>query len=61
MLKSDNKEAYCSNKFKKFCKKCSIVRQKSTPYTPKKNGITKRLNISLMEKVRSMLNGTRLA
>ena len=30
-------------------------------YTPQKNGVEKRMNMTLMEKARSMLSGTGLA
>jgi hypothetical protein len=43
-----------------FCKKCGIARQKTTPYTPQQNGVAERMNITLMEKARSMLSGVRL-
>jgi hypothetical protein len=46
---------------KQFCKKCSIARQNTTPYTPKHNGFVERMNKTLMEKVRSLLSGAGLA
>jgi hypothetical protein len=33
---------------------------KTTPYTPHKNGVAERMNETLMEKERSMLNGVGL-
>ena len=44
----------------KFCKKCGIARQKTTPYTPHQNGVVERMNKTLMEKSRSMLNDVKL-
>jgi hypothetical protein len=32
--RTDNDEEFCINEFEEFCKKCGIVRQKTTPYTP---------------------------
>jgi hypothetical protein len=40
--------------------KCGIARQKTTPYTPQQNGVAKRMNMTLMEKARSMLRSVRL-
>ena len=37
-----------------------IAQQKTTPYTPQKNGVAERMNRTLMEKERSMLSGTGL-
>jgi hypothetical protein len=34
VLRTDNGREFCGNEFEKFCKKCGIARQKTTPYTP---------------------------
>jgi hypothetical protein len=60
-LRTDNGGEFCGNEFEEFCKKCGIARQKTTPYTPQQNGVAKRMNKTLMEKARSMLNGAKLA
>ena len=39
-----------------FCKKCGIVWKKTSPYTPQQNGFSERMNTTLMENARSMLN-----
>ena len=57
MLRTDNGGEFCKKKFEEFCKKCGIARQKNTPYTPQQNGVAERMNITLMEKERSMLSG----
>ena len=56
VLRTDNGGEFCEKEFKKFYKECGIARQKTTPYTPQQNGVVERMNRSLMEKVRSMLN-----
>ena len=56
MLRTDNGGEFCGNEFEEFCKKCGIARKKTTPYTPKHNGVAKRMNRTLMEKARSMLS-----
>jgi hypothetical protein len=34
VLRTDNGEDLCGNEIQEFCNKCSIKRQKTTPYTP---------------------------
>ena len=60
VLRTDNGGEFCGNEFEEFYKKCGISRQKTTPYTPQQNGVAKRMNMTLMEKSRSMLSGARL-
>jgi transposase InsO family protein len=56
----DNGGEFYRNEFEEFCKKCGIARQKNTPYTPQQNGVTERMNRTLMEKARNMLRGAEL-
>jgi transposase InsO family protein len=60
VLKIDNGGDFCGNEFEEFCKKCSIERHKTTPYTPQQNGVTERMNKTLMEKSRCILSGVGL-
>jgi transposase InsO family protein len=53
-------ENYVGMNSREFCKKCGIERKKTTPYTPQQNGVAERMNMTLMEKSRSMLSGVRL-
>lgn len=55
-LRSDNGLAFCNHRFDSMCKENGIVRQKSIAYTPQQNGVAERMNISVMDKVRSMLS-----
>jgi transposase InsO family protein len=55
-LRTDNGGEFRRNEFKEFYKKCGIERKKTTPYTPQHNGVAERMNMTLMEKARSMLN-----
>jgi hypothetical protein len=59
-LRTDNGGEFCENEFEELCKKCGIERQKTTPYTPQENGVAERMNMTLMEKSRSMLSGAEL-
>jgi hypothetical protein len=56
VLRTDNDGEFCGNKFEEFCKKCGIARKKTTPYTPQQNGLSERMNMTLMEKARCMLS-----
>jgi len=59
-LRTDNGGEFCSTEFDKYCKELGIERHKTTPYTPQQNGVTERMNRTLMEKARSMLSGASL-
>jgi hypothetical protein len=58
--RTDNGREFCGNEFEEFCKKCGIVRQKTTPYTPQQNGVAERMNKMLMGKTRCILSGVEL-
>ena len=58
--RTDNGGEFCKKEFEEFCKKCGIARHNNTPYTPQKNGVTERMERTLMEKARSMFSGTGL-
>ena len=55
-MRTDNGGEFCEKEFEQFYKECGITQQKTTPYTPQHNGIAERMNMSLMEKARSMLS-----
>jgi transposase InsO family protein len=60
VLRTDNGGELYRNEFEEFCKKCGIESQKTNPYTPQQNGVAERLNMTLMEKSKSMLSGVEL-
>ena len=60
VLRTANGGEFCKKEFEEFCKKYGIARQKTNPYTLQQNGVAERMNRTLMEKARSMLNGTGL-
>jgi transposase InsO family protein len=60
VMRTDNGGELCGSGFEEFCKKCSIARHKTTPYTPQQNGVAERMNMTLMEKSRCMLSGVGL-
>eukprot|EP00253_Pinus_taeda_P008942 PITA_08942 len=60
VMRTDNGGDFCSKEFEEFCRNCGIAWQKNTPYTPQQNGVVERMNKTLTERARSMLNGARL-
>jgi IS30 family transposase len=60
VLRIDKGGEFYGNEFEEFYKKRGIARKKTTPYTPQQNGVAERMNRTLMEKSRSMLNGVGL-
>jgi transposase InsO family protein len=60
VLRIDNGGELCGKEFDQFCKQYGIARQNTTPYTPQQNGVSKRMNKTLMDKARSMLSGVGL-
>lgn len=54
-FRCDNGGEYRSKQFDQFCKKRGIQVEWTVPYTPEQNGVSERLNRTLVEKARSML------
>lgn len=59
-LRSDNRLEFCNQKMDNLCKESRIKRDKTCPYTPQHNGISERMNRTIMDKVRAMLVETGL-
>lgn len=59
-LRTDNGGEYFSNKFSEYLKREGIVHQSTVPYCPQQNGVSERLNRTLMDKVRCMLAESKL-
>ena len=59
-LRIDNGGEYCSNAFKEYYNRFGIKHEKTVPGTPQQNGTAKRMNRTIMEKVRSMLSNSGL-
>lgn len=51
---SNNGGEYCSKIFEDYCSFNGIQRQKTVPRTPQENGVSKRMNRTIMELARSM-------
>ena len=59
-LRIDNGGEFTSLDFEKYCQKGGIVSHKTNVYTPQQNGVVERMNITLLERARSMLNNANL-
>lgn len=55
-FRTDNGGEYCSKIFEKFLSSEGIIHETSIPYSPQQNGVSERLNRTLMEKARCMLS-----
>ncbi|KAH9684927.1 hypothetical protein KPL70_013734 [Citrus sinensis] len=60
VLRTDNELEYCNKLFEDYCEKNGILRHKTVTYTPQQNGLAKRMNRTLMEKVRCLLIHSKL-
>ncbi|KAH9670424.1 hypothetical protein KPL70_016984 [Citrus sinensis] len=54
-LRTDNGGEYTDGEFLAFCKEEGIQRQFTVAYTPQQNGVAKRMNRTLTERIRVML------
>lgn len=59
-LYCDNGREYLSNDFKAFCSEKGITFHLTIPYTPQQNGVAERMNRTITEKARAMLNAAKL-
>ena len=53
-LRSDNGGEYCSKEFDRYCYENGIFREKTVPGTPQENGVSERMNKTIMEHTRCM-------
>ena len=61
ILRSDNGGEYTSNQFKMFCNDKCIIPQLTPPYTPQLNGVAERMNRTLVESARCMMEHFKLS
>jgi len=55
-LKTNNGLQLCDERFKTLCQQNSIARHLTVRGTPQQNGLVKRFNRTILERVRCMLN-----
>ena len=53
-LRSDNGGEYCNKEFDRYCSENGIRREKTVPGTPQENGVSERMNRTIMERARCM-------
>ena len=59
-LRTDNGGEYTSKEFRNYCSAHGIRHEKTIPATPQHNGVTERMNCTIVEKVRCMLKMAKL-
>ncbi|KAE8657742.1 hypothetical protein F3Y22_tig00116983pilonHSYRG00074 [Hibiscus syriacus] len=59
-FRTDNGGEYTSEEFDDFCRKEGIKRQFTVANTPQQNGVAERMNITLLERTKSNVEGCRL-
>jgi len=59
-LRSDNGGEYCSKEFDRYCSEHGIRKEKTVPRTPQENGVSERMNRTIMEHARCMRLHARL-
>ena len=59
-LRTDNGLEFCNQQFGSYCANEGIMRHRTVKFTPQQNGLAKRMNMTLMEKVRCMLIQSKL-
>lgn len=59
-LRTDNGLEFCYGEFNYYCKDHGIVRHLTFRDTPHQNGVAERMNMTLLEKARSMLSNAGL-
>ena len=60
VLRTDNGTEYVNGSFISSFAKDGVLHQKTCPYTPEQNGVVERMNRTIIEKARSMLNEAHL-
>jgi transposase InsO family protein/adenylate kinase family enzyme len=54
-LRTDNGREYTSNEFESYLRQHGIKHQTTVPYNPQQNGVVERMNMTLLNMVRSMM------
>ena len=59
-LRTDNGGEFTSVEFENYCKEAGIERHKAKVYTPHQNGVAEHMNMTLLERARSMLSNANM-
>lgn len=60
-IRTDNGLEYCNKYFEIFFKKNGIIHETTVQYTPEQNGVAERLNRTIIERTRAMLQDSGLS
>lgn len=60
-LRSDGGKEYDNNALENFCAEHGIKYEKTAPYSPQQNGVSERMNRTIVEKVRCMLYDAKMS
>lgn len=60
VFRSDNGGEYVNFEWELYMKEHGVIHQKTTPRTPQQNGVSERLNLTVMDRVRTILIESRL-
>ncbi|GKA10530.1 retrovirus-related pol polyprotein from transposon TNT 1-94 [Tanacetum coccineum] len=60
-IRTDNGTEFRNHELESFCNEKGISQNFSSPYTPEQNGVAERMNRTLIEAARTMLNGSVLS
>lgn len=60
ILRSDNGTEYVNKNFNNYLKKFGIIHQTTNPYTPEQNGLSERMNRTLVERSKCMIINAQL-
>jgi transposase InsO family protein len=55
LLHTDNGKEYTSNEFENYLHQHGIQHQTIVPYNPQQNGVAERMNMTILNMVRSMM------
>lgn len=59
-VRTDNGMEFCHDKFNNFLESQGIHPERTNPYTPEQNGVSERLNLTILDGVKAMLNDSGL-
>jgi hypothetical protein len=59
-FRSNNEGEFCNERFENFLRRQGIIHQKTNPYTPEQNGMSKKMDRSVVEKAKCLIFDAKL-